>query len=325
MKFARGLVVASVVGASVALATACGSAPDPNLFSESGGGSGHTGGTNTHAGSSAASGKQDNPAGSSSGPGGNTSGGDVGVSSGSSGLSAGGMSNSGGSDSSEAGEGGVGAPGAGAAGASAGDAGTSGASTGGAAFGGAGAGGTGIGGAAFGGAGAGGTGIGGAAGGSGVGGAGTAGASGGGAGAGGSGGANGCPTLAPADKTDCTVSTPSSCFYPGVACSCLAASDAPASTRKWACYGTPDKCPGAKPTAGNSCKQNIGAECPYSNQDYCICKGNTLDASWVCQSPTATCLTNKPPQNLACGPVRACQYSDVSCFCNASSWSCLGG
>ncbi|HEY0468703.1 MAG TPA: hypothetical protein VGC79_31125, partial [Polyangiaceae bacterium] len=108
---------------------------------------------------------------------------------------------------------------------------------------------------------------------------------------------------------------------------CLAAAGGPGpgTTRKWACYGTPEKCPTVKPTAGNACKQNVGAECPYPNQDYCICKGDAQSASWVCQSPTATCLTNKPPPNLACGPVRTCQYSDVACFCNASNWSCLGG
>jgi hypothetical protein len=194
-----------------------------------------------------------------------------------------------------------------------GGAGASGNGAGGASVGGAGASGGGAGGASMAGAGAGGSSGGSAS----VGGAGASGSS---AGAG-----NSCPALAPADKTDCNVSTPSSCFYAGVACSCLATSGGPAAARKWACYGTPEKCPSAKPTAGASCTQNLGAECPYPSKDYCICKGNAPDASWVCQSPTATCLTNKPPQGLACGPVRGCQYSDVSCFCNASNWSCLGG
>jgi len=340
MKFARGLAVVSMLGASVPLAAACGSAPDPNLFSQVGNGSSYAGGNNAHAGTHAG-GNEDSTAGSSSGSGGSTSGGAFGGSNGSSGAPAGGTSSSEGGETSDAGEAGAAFPRGGAAGTSAGTAGVSGSSpggagaggssaggagAGGAAVGGGASGGTGAGGASVGGAGAGGTSTGGAsAGGAGAGGTGSGGASVGGAGAGGAGGASSCPALAPADKTACNVSTPSSCFYPGVACSCLGTSEGPAATRKWACYGTPEKCPSAKPTAGNSCKQNLGAECPYSNQDYCVCKGAMLDASWVCQAPTATCMTNKPPQNLACAHVRSCQYSDVSCFCDGNNWSCLGG
>jgi len=40
----------------------------------------------------------------------------------------------------------------------------------------------------------------------------------------------------------------------------------------------------------------------------------------------ATCLSNKPSQNLAGGAsVPARQYSDGACFCNAGRWICLGG
>ena len=331
MKLARGLVVATVIAACVPLAAACGSAPDPNQFSRAGSGSGDAGASSAHAGSSAAGGKV-GTAGSSNGSGGHTNG-DAGEGNGSSGAPNGGASSGDAGESGAAGETGAGAPNGGTAGASVGGAGTSGTSLGGAGGGGIAAGGASLGGAGAGGtAPAGGAGTGGTAtGGSSVGGAGTGGtaaggASLGGAGAGGTGGANGCPALPPTDKADCNVSTPSSCFYSGVACSCLAAAGpGPIGAHKWACYGTPEKCPSAKPTAGNSCAQNLGAECPYPNQDYCICKGNSQDAAWACQAPTVTCLANKPPQKLACGPVRACQYSDVSCFCNASSWSCLGG
>ena len=323
MKFARGLVLATTIGASVT--AACGSAPDQNLFSPSENSSGHAGENNVHAGTGNVGGQ----AGSKSNHGGNTSAGDGGEGSGSSGAPAGGMSSSDAGDSGAAGEAIAGSPsGGGSGGVGVAGAASGGGGGGGASVGGAGAGGSNSGGASVGGAGAGGSNNGGASvGGGGASGAGSGGASAGGAGAGtgGASGANSCPTLPPTDKTVCNLSTPSSCFYPGVACSCLPTSDGPASTRRWACYGTPDKCPSAKPTAGSSCKQNIGAECPYTSQDYCICKGTTADASWVCQAPSATCLTNKPPQNLACGPVRTCQYSDVSCFCNASNWSCLGG
>jgi len=329
MKLARGLVVATVIAASVPLAAACGSAPDPNQFSRAGSGSGDAGASSAHAGSNAAGGNV-GTAGSSNGSGGHTSGGDAGEGNGSSGAPNGGASSGDAGESGAAGETGAGASNGGTAGASVGGAGMSGTSLGGAGGGGIAAGGASLGGA--GGAPAGGAGTGGAAtggssvGGAGMGGTAAGGASMGGAGAGGTGGASSCPALPPADKTDCSVSTPSSCFYSGVACSCLAApGPGPIGAHKWACYGTPEKCPSAKPTAGNSCAQNLGAECPYPNQDYCICKGNTQDAAWACQAPTATCLANKPPQKLACGPVRACQYSDVSCFCNASSWSCLGG
>ncbi|MEI9938602.1 MAG: hypothetical protein WDO69_15400 [Pseudomonadota bacterium] len=323
MKFARGLVVASVIAACVPLAAACGSAPD-DLFSQSGEGSGYAGANDARAGASAAGGKQDGMAGSSNSSGGKRNGGDAGESNGSSGAPAGGMDSGEGGKTGDAGEAGAGAPHGGTAGASAGGAGSAGASVGGAGASGASVGGAGAGGAGAGGAGAGGASVGGAgAGGAGAGGE-SVGGAGGASGAAGAGGTS-CPALAPVDKADCSVSTPSSCFYSGVACSCLASSQGPSGMRKWACYGTPEKCPNLKPTAGNSCKQNIGAECPYPNQDYCICKGDAPDASWVCQAPSATCLTNKPAQNLACGPVRTCQYSDVSCFCNASNWSCLGG
>lgn len=324
MKFVRSLLVVSAIAGCVSLVAACGSAPDSNLFSRSSNGSGHGGANNAPAGASAVGGDGGSTAGSNNGSGGNTSGGDAGESNGISGASTGGTNSGEGGKFGDAGEAGAGAPAGGAAGAPTGGAvGTAGAGSAGLSGGGAGgtpagAAGAGAGGAPVGGTGGGGAGPGGAAGASG---AGAGGAAVGGAG----GGANSCPALPPADKTDCNVGTPASCFYSGVACSCLTAGQGPAATRKWACYGTPDKCPNSKPTAGNACKQNVGAECPYPNQDYCICKGDSLDASWVCQAPTATCLTNKPPQNLACGPVRTCQYSDVACFCNASNWSCLGG
>ena len=313
--FVRGLMIASAIAGSVSLAAGCGSAPDSELFSPSTHGAGRAGANNARAGASATGGNEHVTAGSSNGGGGNASNGDAGESNGSSGASAGGTSSGEAGKAGDVGEAGAGAPGGGAAGSSAGGAGAGGSSVAGAGAGGAALGGAGPGG----GAGGGGPGSGGSVG------AGTGGTSNGGTSSGGAGGANGCPALAPVEKAECNVSTPSSCFYPGEACSCLATGLGPAGPRRWACYGTPDKCPKAKPTAGISCKQNVGAECPYSSQDYCICKGDGLDASWTCQAPTATCLASKPPQNLACSSVRSCQYSDVSCFCNSNNWSCLGG
>ncbi len=137
----------------------------------------------------------------------------------------------------------------------------------------------------------------------------------------------GCTPMAPKADQVCTVSTPDSCFYAGEACSCLPGgnSGGGAQFKHWGCYGTPDLCPDAKPSAGLSCKQSIGAECPYSASEYCVCMGNNNDPHWVCQAPGAFCSAQKPQSGDNCGgTLRTCTYADVACFCNGTKWSCEG-
>jgi hypothetical protein len=121
----------------------------------------------------------------------------------------------------------------------------------------------------------------------------------------------------------CSVTTPDSCYYAGIACSCLQAGGNP-NSRKWGCYGTPNKCPDAAPADGATCKFNIGAACPYPGNDFCACVGNNAFAQWACQPANPFCSA-KPAQGAGCSTVRSCSYGDVACFCNGSNWGCEGG
>ncbi len=195
MKFARGLVVASLVSACVPLAVACGSAANSDLFSPAGGASGsaHAGSGSANAGANTAGGAEDGTSGANNGAAGNASTGDAGDgNNGASGAPAGGKNGSGES----------GAPGAGASGGPMTGAGAGGAP------------GAGAGGGP--GAGAGGTP-----------GAGAGGAPGAGAGGAPAGGASSCPASSPKDGLVCAVSTPDSCFYSGLLAA-VSATTAPA-------------------------------------------------------------------------------------------------
>ena len=149
--------------------------------------------------------------------------------------------------------------------------------------------------------------------------------SGGSAGSAGSTAGVGCPASVPKPTAACNVTTPNSCFYPGIACSCLPTGNGgpgPGSGNKaWGCHGTTDKCPESKPTAGLTCKANLGASCPYPGSDYCACVGTGNEAKWMCQPPNPTC-NGKPAANATCQTARTCSYGEVACFCNASNWAC---
>lgn len=295
MKFVRGLAVASWV--SVPLAIACGSAGSDDLFSPSGG--------ETSVDRAGASGV----AAAASFAGADTAG-----------MSAGGTSEGGASagERGVAGKGSAGAtePGGGRAG---GGAGAGGKGQGGAPNGGAGAtarsGGAsvGAGGAS---AGAGGGVAGGATGGTG----GIVGSSG---GASGAGNGEGCPVNgAPMPGAPCQVTTPDSCFYSGVACSCQQSGPSEFG-RKWACYGTPDKCPNDAPAPDSGPCKN-GAECPYPDGDFCVCAGGGGgDARYSCQPAKSACPDMKPFKGTGCQlPVRSCAYADDQCFCDGDNWTC---
>jgi hypothetical protein len=130
----------------------------------------------------------------------------------------------------------------------------------------------------------------------------------------------GCPLNGPPNPgAPCQVTTPDSCFYSGVACSCqqLGAS---AFVRKWACYGTPDKCPDHAPVADSGPCKN-GAQCPYPDGDYCVCAGNGNEPRFDCQSDTPVCPAMKPFKE-ACSNVRSCAYADDQCFCDGDNWTC---
>jgi hypothetical protein len=119
------------------------------------------------------------------------------------------------------------------------------------------------------------------------------------------------------------VNTPDSCFYAGLACSCLQAGGNP-NNHKWGCYGTPNKCPDAPPMAGTSCKNKVGASCPYPGNEFCACVGNMLAPQWTCEIPNSLC-TAKPIEGSLCFQVKSCSYGDVACFCDGSNWGCEGG
>ncbi|HEY1535933.1 MAG TPA: hypothetical protein VGF76_18055 [Polyangiaceae bacterium] len=298
MKFARGLLVVSWVSASLPLAIACGSAGSSNLFSSTGGASslGRAGTNGVAAGSSSA--------------GADTAG-----------MSAGGTSEGGAS----AGERGVAGKGSGGVEPSGGSPGAGGKGHGGAPSGGGpGAGGAGAGGAS---AGAGGAtaGAGGSSAGSGGSTAGSGGVVGSNGGASGSGNGEGCPVNgAPTPGAPCQVTTPDSCFYSGVACSCQQ-SGASAFGRKWACYGTPDKCPDNAPAPGSGpCK--TGAQCPYPGGDFCACvtggNGGGNEPKFACQSDAPVCPDMKPFKDSQCTTLRSCAYADDQCFCDGDNWTC---
>jgi hypothetical protein len=126
----------------------------------------------------------------------------------------------------------------------------------------------------------------------------------------------------------CNVTTPNSCFYAGQACSCLAGSGPIINpTKKWACYGDGAACPDTKPTAGDSCKSNADAECPYPGNDFCFCSGTKLEAQWVCQVNPPTCAVSKPLVQ-SCSAVKTCSWGankEEACFCNGDRWGCEGG
>jgi hypothetical protein len=294
MKFARGLAVVSWLSVSLPLAIACGGAGSSNLFSASGGETSvdRAGAEGIAAGSSSA--------------GADTAGTSAGGAS--EGGARGGEPGAAGKGSAGAAEPGGGSPGAGAGGKGHGG-GSAGAASGGGASGGAS---TGAGGAAAGAAG------------------GTAGAETGGSGglvgsnggASGSGNGEGCPINgAPTPGDACQVTTPDSCFYSGIACSCeqLGASSF---ARKWACYGTPDKCPDKAPAPDSGpCKS--GAECPYPGGDFCACAGGGGEPKYSCRPETSACPEMKPFKGMACQlPVKSCAYADDQCFCNGDNWTC---
>jgi hypothetical protein len=291
MKFGRCLLVVSWVAVLVPCAVACGSASSNGLFSAAGGSSNvsHAGADGVTAGASAVAGDA------------------VGGATGSSGASNG----LGGHEQSAGGKGAAGSPAeSGAAGAA-----TTGGGSGGKGQGGespsggsagalvGGSGGDGAGGASPGGAGAG-----------------TSGGTAGGGSAGSPG--TGCPDNAPTQAANCQTTTPDSCFYAGVACSCEQ-TGLNSFQRKWACYGTPDKCPDTAPNAGTGpCKG--GAECPYPDA-FCVCGGNGggNNDKYICQSAgVPQCPTLKPLNGAQCSSVRSCAYADDQCFCNGSNWDC---
>jgi hypothetical protein len=294
MKFARGLLVVSWVSVSLPLAVACGNAGSSNLFSSTGGaisldGAGATG---VAAGTSSA--------------GADTAG-----------TSAGGSSEGGASAGERGvagkGSGGVTEPSGGSPGAGAGGKGHGGAPNGG-------------GGASAGGASAGAGGATAGAGGSTAGSGGSTGGTGGivssNGGTSGSGNGEGCPVNgAPTPGAACQVTTPDSCFYSGVACSCQQ-SGLSAFGRKWACYGTPDKCPDHAPAPDSGPCKN-GAECPYPGGDFCVCAGGGGDARYSCQPAKSACPDMKPFKGMGCQlPVRSCAYADDQCFCDGDNWTC---
>jgi hypothetical protein len=299
MKFARGLLVVSWVSGSLPLAIACGSAGSSNLFSSTGGAGslGRAGANGVAAGSSSA--------------GADTAG-----------MSAGGTSEGGAS----AGERGVAGKGSGGVEPSGGSPGAGGKGHGGAPSGGGpgAGGGAGAGGAS---AGAGGAtaGAGGSSAGSGGSTAGSGGIVGSNGGASGSGNGEGCPVNgAPTPDAPCQVTTPDSCFYSGVACSCQQ-SGPTAFGRRWACYGTPDKCPDNAPAPGTGpCK--TGAQCPYPGGDFCACvnggNGGGNEPKFACQSDAPVCPDMKPFKDSQCTTVRSCAYADDQCFCDGNNWTC---
>ena len=293
MKFARGLAVAWV-SVSLPLAIACGSAGSGNLFSPSGG--------ETSVDRAGASGVT--AAASSAGA--DTAG-----------MSAGGTSEGGASagERGVAGKGSAGTtePGGGRPGAGAGGKGQGGAPNGGSAGASAGSGGASAGG---GGATAGGSAAGGDTGG-------TRGIVGSNGGTSGFGNGEGCPVNgAPMPGAPCQVTTPDSCFYSGAACSCQQSGPSEFG-RKWACYGTPDKCPNDAPAPDSGPCKN-GAECPYPDGDFCVCAGGGGgDARYSCQPAKSVCPDMKPFKGTGCQlPVRSCAYADDQCFCNGDSWTC---
>jgi hypothetical protein len=160
----------------------------------------------------------------------------------------------------------------------------------------------------------------------------TAGGASAGAASGGTGGASGgsagasCPLSAPPNSAACMVSTPDSCFYSGVACSCLPANGGNLNFRRWSCYGTPNKCPDQKPGVGLSCKQNLDAECPYPDADFCACvsRGNN-EPTWQCQPAQPMCSFGRPNVGAPCALVKSCSYGADACFCNGNNWGCEGG
>jgi hypothetical protein len=314
MKFAHGLTILSWVSPLVPFAVACGGNAPSGLFSSSGDtASSQAGADAAHAGA---------PAAGAGTAGASSSGSSAGEASVGGNMSAAGSGESGGASAGSA-AGGVGVSGhggapsggtagavSGAAGANAGTGGDNGGMTGSA---GAGSGGTNAGGTSAGGTSAGGTG--------------------GDATGGGMAGGPGCPASAPQANNNCFTSTPNSCFYVGVACSCQ--QSGPGNSRRWACYGSQDKCPEALPVSTATCKPNNGAQCPYPGGDFCACTGSGFgfgpgnpgpgsgnEAKWNCQTPPVTCPAMKPPKNQACAPVRACAYDDDQCFCDGNSWAC---
>jgi hypothetical protein len=294
MKFGRLLVV-SWVAASVPCAVACGSASSNGLFSAPGGSSNVSKAGADGAGASAAGdaiGGATASAGANSGVGGHEQGaagkgaaGSPAESGGAGPATTGGGSGDKGQAGAPPSGGSAGAPSGGSAGDSAGGTSTGGAGAGGASAGTGGSGGT---------------------------------AGGGSAGAPGS----GCPDNAPVQAASCQTTTPDSCFYAGVACSCLQTGQN-AFQRRWACYGTPDKCPDSAPNAGTGpCKG--GAECPYPDA-FCVCAGNGggNNDKYICQSAgVPQCPTFKPLNVAQCSTVRSCAYADDQCFCNGSNWDC---
>jgi hypothetical protein len=342
MKFAGGFAV--LIASCLPLAVACGSPESPNFFSERGGSRdpGAAGRENAHAGSSeggttSAGGNENGGTGDTSGqvagrPGmgsagkngtagrggaGNTAGAESGGTTGSAAGAGGAGSGSGGKPSTGSGGSNGGASGA-AGSVSAGSGGTAGAHAG-------------SGGSA--------SGSGGVSGGSGS--SGSSGSSGwgwggwngwGGSNSGGAAGASACPANPPTKNDACDVTTPDSCFYSGLACSCLSSASGPGPgpinpTKRWACYGDGALCPDTKPTAGASCKGSVDAECPYPGNDYCVCSGSGGDAHWVCQANPPTCSANKPVADN-CSTVKTCSWGtnkEQACFCNGSRWGCEGG
>jgi hypothetical protein len=326
MKFVHGLAILSWVSPLVPFAVACGGNAPSGLFSSSGDtASSQAGADAAHAGA---------PAAGAGAAGASSSGSSAGEASVGGNMSAAGSGESGGASAGAA-AGGVGVSGhggapsggtagavSGAAGANAGTGGDNGGMTGSA---GAGSGGTSAGSGGTSAGGTSGTSAGGT-GGTSAGGAGgtSAGGTGGTSAGGGMAGSPGCPASAPQANNNCFTSTPNSCFYMGVACSCQ--QSGPGNSRRWACYGSQDKCPEALPVSTATCKLNNGAQCPYPGGDFCACTGNGFgpgnEAKWTCQTPPVTCPALKPPKNQACAAVRACAYDDDQCFCDGNSWAC---
>ena len=161
---------------------------------------------------------------------------------------------------------------------------------------------------------------------SGSGGTGGSGTSGSGAGSGGSGtNPAGCPAMAPADASACTMAD-LECTYGMMECDC----DPPqggGTEMAWDCRtfgGTMQMCPDTEPASGGACTEGRG-DCEYGTR---ICDCN--DDVWACWDP-ADCPTMPPAEGSTCSPVgMECEYDqggpggDGECDCEDTGWECGG-
>jgi hypothetical protein len=156
-------------------------------------------------------------------------------------------------------------------------------------------------------------------------------------GSGGSGGADACPVNAPGNGMACMVPTPSGCFYPGFACTCIPQNGGgpggpggPGTRLRWACFGSRvPPCVQDLPVTGDPCNGHGGAQCPYSSTEFCACtlaQNQNQNPSWECSAGNGfTCPNNAPNDGELCKAVAICQYPGGACACNGARWVCQGG